>query len=224
MSAFHDRHPLLTLALPSGRNAPFARVARGDDAFWNDVEAALRAGHADTAELMHTARNLGGELMQQQFQHLWPQAGAHDLALAKGLGVALWLTEMLMFLREDAARGLILTPRDVMDRFMVEEAQLREGKHDFALRRLAGHLAEQALKVLQGSAPLGLSAPFPLRLRLRWAMLYAGFLLEAMRRDPDAPFIKPRLPPREALRLFWRALFVRARRSTGGCDSGSRGG
>lgn len=209
MPAFRKRHPLLTLALPTQSGSPIERAARGLDPAWNAAEAALRAGHEDFAALMHSARSLGGELAQQQLQHLWPQAGAHDLALAKGLRVALWLAEMLLFLREDAAEGRILPPRDAMRRFMVEEVQLIEGRHDFALRRLAGHLAEQALKILQGSAPLGLSAPLPLR--LRWAMLYAGFLLEAMRRDPDAPFIRPKLPPRKFLRLVGRALFPNAR-------------
>lgn len=220
MTDFRHRHPLLRLALPARAGSPFRRVARGDDPFWQDVEASLREGHADTAALMQSARNLGGELVQQQLMHLWPAAGQHELALAKGLGVALWLTEMLMFLREDGAQGLILPPRDAMAKFMVEDSQLVEGRHDFALRRLAGHLAEQALKVLQGSARLGLSAPLMLRWRLRWSMLYAGFLLEAMRRDPDAPFIKPRLPPREALRLLWRTLYVSPARPSrgGGCS------
>ncbi len=206
MPAFRKRHPLLTLALPVQSGSPIERAARGLDPAWSAAEAALHAGHEDISALMHSARSLGGELAQQQLQHLWPEAGAHDLALAKGLGVALWLAEMLLFLREDAAGGRILPPRDAMRRFMVEEVQLIEGRHDFALRRLAGHLAEQAIKILQGSAPLGLSAPLLLRLRLRWAMLYTGFLLEAMRRDPDAPFIRPRLPPREFLRLVGRAL------------------
>ncbi|MEW6765323.1 MAG: squalene/phytoene synthase family protein [Pseudomonadota bacterium] len=220
MIAFRKRHPLLTLALPMQAGSPLARAARGDDTFWNGVEATLREGHADTAALMHAARNLGGELMQQQLRHLWPKAGPHDLALSKGLGVALWLSEMLIFLREDAASGLVLPPRDVMQRFMVEKSQLVEGRHDFALRRMAGHLAEQAIKVLQGSAPLGLTAPFPLRLRLRWTMLYTGFLLEAMRRDPDAPFIRPKLPPREFLRLLGRALFPGSRGTSKGGSCG----
>ncbi|MGK0673974.1 MAG: squalene/phytoene synthase family protein [Halothiobacillaceae bacterium] len=211
MAAFRKRHPLLTLALPVPSDSPIERAARALDPEQNAAEAALRAGHEDFAALMHSARSLGGELTQRQLQYLWPTAGAHDLALAKGLGVALWLSEMLLFLREDAAEGRILPPRDAMRRFMVEEVQLIEGRHDFALRRLADHLAEQALKILQGSAPLGLSAPLLLRLRLRWAMLYTGFLLEAMRRDPNAPFIHPRLPPRMFLHLVGRTLFPHAR-------------
>ncbi|MDM7321831.1 MAG: squalene/phytoene synthase family protein [Gammaproteobacteria bacterium] len=217
LSTFRKRHPLLTLALPLPSGSPLERAARGLDPAWNAAEAALHAGHEDIAALMHSARSLGGELAQQQLQHLWPEAGAHDLALAKGLGVALWLAEMLLLLREDAASGRILPPRDAMRRFMVEEVQLIEGRHDFALRRLAGHLAEQAIKILQGSAPLGLSAPFLLRLRLRWAMLYTGFLLEAMRRDPNAPFIRPRLPPREFLHLASRTLWPNAQRRNKGC-------
>jgi hypothetical protein len=51
-------------------------------------------------------------------------------------------------------------------------------------------------------------------------MLYTGFLLEAMRRDPDAPFIRPRLPPREFLRLLGRALSPdsRGKNKGGGCS------
>ncbi|TQV61828.1 MAG: hypothetical protein FNT29_10580 [Halothiobacillaceae bacterium] len=219
MTDFRKRHPLLTLALPARGGSPLEQTAQGDNAYWNEMDALLAEGHQDTAALMYSARTLGGELMQRQLQHLWPAAGQHDLALAKGLGVALWLTEMLVFLREDGAHGRVLPPRDAMAKFMVEASQLREVRHDFALRRLAGHLADQALKVLQGSARLGLSAPFPLRWRLRWTMLYAGFLLQAMQRDPDAPFIKPRLPPREALRLLWRTLHVgKPRKTQGGCD------
>ncbi|MEW6446067.1 MAG: squalene/phytoene synthase family protein [Pseudomonadota bacterium] len=216
MNTFRQRHPLLMKALPARAGSPFERARRGDDPFWNDNEDRLREGHADTAALMQSARNLGGELMERQLRRLWPDAKARDLALARGLGVALWLTELLLNLREDAARGLTLPPRDAMATFLVDEDQLREGRHDFALRRLAAHLAEQAAKVLQGSAPLGLSAPLTLRLRLRWTMLHAGFVLEAMRRDPNAPFIKPTLPPREALRLLWRTLFPRGRGMRGG--------
>ncbi len=203
---FRRRHPLLALALPMREGSPMGRAAQGLDANWNAAEAALEAGHEDFAALMHSARALGGETMRQQLACLWPQAGERELAQAMGLGVALWLAEMLLFLREDAAGGRILPPRDAMRQFMVEEGQLIAGRHDFALRRLAGMLAEQALKVLQGSAPLGLAAPLPLCYRLRWAMLYTGFVLEAMRRDPQAPFIRPRLPPREWLLLLGRTL------------------
>lgn len=213
LPTFDQRHPLLTLALPKRPGSPFSLAAEGRDAAWNAAQARLRDGHEDRAALMLAARNLGGDLMQRQLQYLWPQASMRAQALAQGLGVALWLTEMLLFVREDAAAGRILLPREAMRRFLVEEPQLIEGRHDFALRRLAEHWAEQAFKILQGSAPLGLVAPWPLRLRLRWAMLYAGFLLEAMRRDPDAPFIRPKLPVREGLRMLGRALFPPSRKA-----------
>jgi hypothetical protein len=77
------------------------------------------------------------------------------------------------------------------------------------------------MKILQGSAPLGLSAPFLLRYRLRWAMLYTGFVLQAMQRDPSAPFIKPVLPPREAFTMLKNTLFVSSPSKKGGsCGSG----
>lgn len=231
-----ERHPLLKLALPAPRGTPLAT--------WQDDFSTLPPdGHADFAALMHSARHGGGRILRRQLGILWPKASEHDLALAEGLGVALWLTEMLLFVKEDAQptpmhvfpafsadeapmffsgkSGIILLPRDLMQQFMVEETQLRQGKHDFALRRLSEKLAAHSMKILQGSAPLGLSAPFLLRYRLRWTMLYAGFILQAMQRAPNAPFIKPVLPPREAFTLLKNTLFVSSPNKKGGsCGSG----
>jgi phytoene/squalene synthetase len=214
MMPFKTRHPLLSLALPAPGGSPFRQTDE------STAHAMLKAGHADLAALTQSARSLGGDVMQAQLKFLWPRASEHDLALAKGLGVALWLTEMLLFIREDATAGLIFLPRDVMQKNLVEPAQLTQGKHDFALRRLGEQLAAHSMKILQGSAPLGLSAPFLLRYRLRWTMLYASFVLQAMQRDPNAPFIKPTLPLREALTLLKNTLFV----SSSGKTSGKKGG
>ncbi len=222
MNSMTQRFPLLRSALPSPAPSPLANMLRGTHTQWNADSAKLSSGHADLAELMHSARALGGELMKAQLAYLWPKADAHSLALAQGLGVALWLTEMLLFLREDAGEGRMLLPRDSMRKHMVEAEQFITGKHDFALRRQAEQLAAQSMKILQGSAPLGLTAPLRLRYRLRWTMLYAGFILQEMQRDPQAPFICPTLSFKDRLLLLKNTLFVSSSspRSGGSCGSG----
>ena len=217
------RFPLIRSALPCPARSPLASMLRGTHTQWSADYERLNAGHADHAELMQSARALGGELMKSQLAYLWPKADLHSLALAQGLGVALWLTEMLLFLREDAGEGRMLLPRDSMRKNMVEAEQLTTGKHDFALRRQAEQLAAQSMKILQGSAPLGLSAPFRLRYRLRWTMLYAGFILQEMQRDPKAPFIKPVLSFRNRLTLLKNTLFVGSSSSQQGGSCGSGG-
>ena len=217
-----QRHPLMRSAMPRPAASPLANMLRGTHAEWNSENAKLSAGHADLAELMQSARALGGELMKSQLEYLWPKADAHSLALAQGLGVALWLAEMLLFLREDAGEGRMLLPRDSMRKNMVEAEQLTSGKHDFALRRQAEQLAATSMKILQGSAPLGLSAPLHLRYRLRWTMLYAGYILQEMQRDPKAPFIQPALSLRERLTLLKNTLFIStpSAQKGGSCGSG----
>ncbi|HES76202.1 MAG TPA: hypothetical protein ENO09_04235 [bacterium] len=244
MSSFKNRHPLLMRALPNPQDSPLDRTARGQNHLWKADSIKLNAGHDDYAQLMHSARSMGGKLIRDQLHYLWPQASEHDLALAKGLGVALWLTEMLLFVREDATgtpphinppteaggaysttpatRGVILLPRDLMRQYLVEPSQLLQGQHDFALRRLSEHVAKQSMKILQGSAPLGLSAPLRLRYRLRWTMLYTGFILQEMQRDPHAPFIRPSLSFKDRLLLLKNTLFISSSspRNGGSCGSG----
>ena len=205
-----SRHVLLKLALP---NLPKL-----------DMNIPT-AGHADFAALMHSARQNGGQALRQQLGKLWPQADAKQLALAEGLGVALWLTEMLLFLREDAEQGRLLLPHDLMQQYLVDAEQIQQQRHDFALRRLGIHLAEQIEKILQASAPLGLHAPFMLKYRLRYAMQRAAFILHAMRHNPQAPFIWPQPNWREHLEIILSTLLsqrsVKSKSTsctTGGCS------
>ncbi len=228
MNVFIHRHPLLAHALPSTARSPLGQRLRGSAA--SDTPEAdtdklerLSVKHASISEMMHTARRDGGQLIHDQLSDLWPKAGAHDLAMAQGLGVALWIGDMLLRVREDAQDGHFLLPQDLMQRYLVDAAQLTEARHDFALRRLSEHLAGQALKILQGSAPLGLSAPLLLRYRLRWTMLYAGFILQEMQRDPKAPFINPVLSRRDRLSLLKNTLFISSASASKGGSCGSGG-
>ncbi|MEW5837581.1 MAG: squalene/phytoene synthase family protein [Pseudomonadota bacterium] len=213
MNALRKRHPLLAMALPAAKQAA------------NELSPGMEHGneHTDFAALMHTARLSGGAYLQTRLAALWPQASKQDLALAEGLGVALWLAEMLLFLREDAGRQRILLPQDLMQKNMVEAAQLIEGKHDFALRRLSEQLAQKIMKILQGSARLGLSAPLHLRYRLRWTMLYAGFILHTMQHDPQAPFIHPTPSIKDRLLMLKNTLFIASTSAQQGGSCGSGG-
>ncbi len=204
------RHPLLKSALPTPRGTPLAT--------WQDDFSTIpKDGHADFAALMHSARHDAGRLLRRQLEILWPAASAQDLALAEGLGVALWLTEMLLFVRKDTR---ILLPHDLMQQYMVDAQQIQAGRHDFALRRLSQHLASRTQKILQGSAALGLSAPLRLRYRLRWSMLHAGWILHAMQHDPQAPFINPQLSLRDRLHLVRQTLWPsRKSMRSGSCGS-----
>lgn len=232
MNAFIDRHPLLARALPSPTHSPLGQCLRRPLKSASPescvhgqamLQAPLSVKHASFSEMMFTARRDGGQLIHDQLGYLWPQASAHDLALAQGLGVALWIGDMLLRVREDAQDGHFLLPQDLMQRYLVDAAQLTEARHDFALRRLSEYLAGQALKILQGSAPLGLSAPFWLRYRLRWTMLNAGFILQEMQRNPKAPFIKPVLSFRDRLSLLKNTLFVSSSTASQGGSCGSGG-
>ena len=200
--------------------------SRERESIHGSIQSFPKDGHPDFGALMHTARLRGGQALRARLSQRWPSAKPHDLALAEGLGVALWLTEMLLFLREDARNGLIYLPHDLMRKHLVDPAQLVEEKHDFALRRLSEQLAARIMKILQGSAPLGLSAPLRLRYRLRWTMLYAGFILQEMQRDPRAPFIRPALGFKDRLILLKNTLFIGSNTGqsggscgTGGCSS-----
>jgi hypothetical protein len=226
MNTFRQRHPLLACALPSPAQSPFGQRLRSRvdlNAPQTSDHEQLSVKHATFSALMHSARQDGGQLMHDQLAALWPKASPHDLALAQGLGVALWLGDMLLRVREDAQQGIFLFPQDLMERYLVDAAQLAEGRHDFALRRLSEHLAGQALKILQGSAPLGLSAPRALRYRLRWTMLYAGFVLQEMQRDPKAPFIQPELSFRNRLTLLKNTFFISSSTASKGGSCGTGG-
>jgi len=228
MNTFIHRHPLLAHALPSPAHSPLGQCLRRSEKSGKpesdaDDQERLSVKHATIGEMMHTARQDGGQLIHDQLSYLWPQASAHDLALAQGLGVALWVGDMLLRVREDAQYGHFLLPQDLMQHYLVDAAQLTEARHDFALRRLSEHLAGQALKILQGSAPLGLSAPFLLRYRLRWTMLYAGFILQEMQRNPKAPFIQPVPTLRDRLTMLKNTLIVSSSAASKGGSCGSGG-
>ena len=87
MNAFIDRHPLLARALPSPAHSPLGQCLRRSEKSDTpesdaDNQERLNVKHATIGEMMHTARQDGGQLIHDQLSYLWPKASAHDLALA----------------------------------------------------------------------------------------------------------------------------------------------
>ncbi len=178
-----------------------------------DFEEALRGAEMDLeqrryrtfAELRvycHRAASVVGRMCIQVFGH----SGGRAIALADELGVAFQLTNILRDLREDAERGRVYLPAEDLERFGVDEAELRASTASERLRRLLAFEAERARTHYESAAPLLALIDHPSRRALAgMRAMYRAILGKIERLDYDVLSRPVRLSLREKLWITARS-------------------
>lgn len=143
-----------------------------------------------------------GRLLLHLFGAATPGNLERSDRVCTGLQLANFLQDIASDYRE---RGRLYLPLDEMARFGVDEAQLRAGRADTALRGLVHYQARRAREYLLAGAPLASDLPGRPGWELR--LIVAGGLvtLERVVANP-APLEPARLRRRDWPRVLWRAL------------------
>lgn len=86
--------------------------------------------------------------------HIWGFNSPKALLLAEKCGIAFQLTNILRDVREDAELGRVYLPTEDLQRFGVNEEQLKTGREDDAFRKLMRYQAKRAKDYYDESAAL----------------------------------------------------------------------
>ncbi|MEW5824005.1 MAG: squalene/phytoene synthase family protein [Pseudomonadota bacterium] len=160
---------------------------------------------ADFAALMSPCREHGSLLARACLARGMDE---RRRALADGLGTAWCLFDSLLSAQADVQAGIApWLSLDEMTRFQVSEEDLRQGRADFAWRRLVEARLQRVMALLQATAPgarqLGLFGGWPLRL----AIVRLERLCNALRGKPELAFEGgPRLTAADWPPMLWRAV------------------
>jgi phytoene synthase len=128
------------------------------------------------------------------------------LPLAEKCGVAFQLTNILRDVREDAARDRVYLPAEDLERFHVDEADLRDGKRTDEFVDLMEFEAARARKYYKESAPLIEMVDQHSRSSL-WALMqiYSRLLSKIEHTNYDVLSRRVELPAREKLWIIAKA-------------------
>lgn len=139
--------------------------------------------------------------------HLFDEATPENLRDADHVCTALQLINFWQDLEQDCVeKNRIYLPQDEMEAHGVDEAQLRTRTNSPALRALMDKQIDRSRALLLAGAPLGrrLCGRFGVEIR---ATVHGGLaVLDALERNRDDVFARPRLRRRDWTRVLWRSL------------------
>jgi phytoene synthase len=141
--------------------------------------------------------------------HIWGfrSEGGRAERLAEACGVALQMTNILRDVREDALAGRVYLPREDLERFGVEPAELAAARPAEHLRRLFAFEGRRAYDLYAQAEPLvRLVAPVGRPVLRAIVGIYRSLLDEIARRDYDVLTGRVALPPWRKTAITLRSL------------------
>jgi len=148
--------------------------------------------------------------------HVWGFSDERAKIHAEQAGLAFQLTNILRDLGEDAARGRVYLPREDLDRFGYDAAELSQGVRDDRLRALMRFEVDRARHFYDAAQPLvSLLLPPGRAVFLVMSRTYRGLLDAIEKRDYDVFTHRVSLSPWRKLLFALRALPVRWGLQTG---------
>lgn len=173
------------------------------DAFRQDVTKTRYENFGEVMEYCRRSANPIGRLLLR----LHGDTDARHLAYSDAICSALQLINFYQDLHQDyIENGRIYIPRDELERFGVQEDQLREQRTDPALQRLMQLQYERAQRLLRSGAPLVKSVPGRFGFELRLIVLGGQNILQQLMHNPQNAFARPRLKASDWVGIGWRAL------------------
>lgn len=175
-------------------------------AFAQDV---TRKRYADYAQVLDYCRR-SADPIGRLLLHLYGAASPLNLQRSDAVCSALQLINFWQDLAQDYDENdRIYLPQDDMARFGVSEEHLRERRTDAAMRALMDFEIERARALLLGGAPLASDLGGRLGMELRLTVGGGLAIADALLRNRQDCFARPRLRRRDWARLLWRSAVRR---------------
>jgi squalene synthase HpnC len=182
--------------------APFHHLLT---AFRMDVTKKRYADFGEVMEYCRHSANPVGRLML----HLFDAATAKNIGYSDAVCSALQLINFLQDVGQDYdENGRIYLPMDEMQRFQVDEQQIRERRNDAAMRKLMDFQIQRARQLLLSGAHLGLAVKGREGFELRMIIAGGNRILTKLQESEDA-FSRPRLKIRDWVWVLWRSLLAK---------------
>ena len=163
--------------------------------------------YASQAEVLHYCRysaNPIGRLLL----HLYKLATPVNVAQSDAVCSALQIINFLQDITQDYhEQGRIYFPQDDMARFGVSEEHIRTAHTDAAMRVLMSHVIERTRQMMLFGAPLGNILPGRIGFELRMTIQGGLCVLNALQKQHDNVFARPRLGVGDWLKITVAAGF-----------------
>ena len=145
-------------------------------AFSQDVVKTRYQDFGDLIDYCRRSANPIGRIML----HLYGQTDEVSIAQSDGICTALQLINFWQDVAVDWQKGRVYIPQDDLEKFKVSEAQIAEGKADFAFQRLMSYECNRAFQMLKGGSPLGKTLKGRLGFELRMIIVGGQLILQKL--------------------------------------------
>lgn len=120
------------------------------DAFKQDVVKTRYETFGELVDYCRRSANPVGRILL----HLYGETDSRSIAQSDGICTALQLINFWQDVAVDWQKGRVYIPQEDLAKFGVTEAQIAEGKADFAFQRLMAYECDKAHKMLKAGSPL----------------------------------------------------------------------
>ena len=145
-------------------------------AFAQDVVKTRYQNFAELADYCRRSANPVGRILLQ----LYGEMDTRSLARSDGICTALQLINFWQDVAVDWRKGRVYIPQDDLAKFGVTEAQIAEGRADFAFQRLMAYQCGRAFKMLKAGAPLGRTLKGRIGFELRMIVVGGQIILQKL--------------------------------------------
>ncbi|MCQ9325971.1 MULTISPECIES: squalene synthase HpnC [Neisseria] len=145
-------------------------------AFGQDVQQKRYQNFGELVDYCRRSANPVGRIML----HLYGEHDPLSTAQSDGICTALQLVNFWQDVAVDWQKGRVYIPQDDLQKFGVSEAQIAEGRADFAFQRLMAYECERAHKMLKAGSPLAKTLKGRMGLELRMIVLGAQQILHKL--------------------------------------------
>lgn len=145
-------------------------------AFEQDVQKKRYQNFAELVDYCRRSANPVGRIML----HLYGERDPLSIAQGDGICTALQLINFWQDVAVDWQKGRVYLPQEDLAKFSVGEAQIAEGRADFAFRRLMAHECVRAYKMLKAGSPLAKTLKGRMGFELRMIVFGGGRILQKL--------------------------------------------
>lgn len=173
------------------------------EAFKQDVVKKRYENFGELVDYCRKSANPVGRMML----HLYGETDSRSVAQSDGICTALQLINFWQDVALDWQKGRVYLPQEDLQKFGVTEAQIGEGRADFAFQRLMAYESEKAHKMLKAGSPLGKTLKGRVGLELRLIILGGQTVLQKLEGNKYDVFNKrPKLEMKDWWTMVKRAV------------------
>lgn len=176
------------------------------EAFKQDV---VKKRYQDFGELVDYCRKSANPVGRMML-HLYGETDSRSIAQSDGICTALQLINFWQDVAADWQKGRVYLPLEDLQKFGVTEAQIGEGRVDFAFQRLMAYECDKAHKMLKAGSPLGKTLKGRTGLELRMIILGGQRIVHKLEENKYDVFrARPKLGAKDWWQIVRRAVLKR---------------